>query len=112
MRGKSADKHHAAHMGKHASGGRIEDAGGSDYVKHEAEQPEGERENKKRGGKVKAKRARGGKIEGHAAKHHLGRPGRKRGGRVGADLAPLSSASRPAGIGKQAKVQSVEKSPD
>lgn len=95
----------------HKGGGSVEFAGGNKDVEDEAEKPEGERENKKHGGKIK-KRARGGKIEGHAAKYHLGKPGRKRGGRVGADLAPLSSASRPAGIGKQASVQSSEKSSD
>jgi hypothetical protein len=114
MRGRSEEKHHAAHMG-HARrakggsvkepGGPIKEAGGNPYVEEEAEE-------KKRGGKVKHKRARGGKIDGKAAHHHLGKPGRKRGGRVGADLAPLSSASRPAGIGKQAPVQSSGKSPD
>jgi hypothetical protein len=116
MRGKTDEKHHAAHMAKRAKGGSvkepggpIEEAGGNPYVEEEAESksPKAER---KHGGK--AKRARGGKIEGHAARHHLGKPGRKRGGRVGADLAPLSSASRPASIGKQAPVQSSAKSPD
>lgn len=95
---------------KHHKGGGAVNAGGNPYVEKEAEKPEGEREDRKHGGKVK--RARGGKIEGHAAKHHLGKPGRKRGGRVGADLAPLSSASRPAGIGKQAPTMVGEKSPD
>lgn len=33
-------------------------------------------------------------AEGAKAKHKLGRPGRKRGGRVGADQAPLSTAAR------------------
>jgi hypothetical protein len=103
MKGK---KHHKA------SGGKVEDAGGSKFVEHEAEEPEGERENKKRGGRVHKAKKHGGKIEGKAARHHLGRPGRKRGGRVGADLAPLSSASKSSGIGKQAPVQSGPHSSD
>lgn len=56
---------------------------------------------RKKGGKVK--RATGGKVEGDggktiglmtggAVRPRLDRPGRKSGGRVGADKAPLSSA--------------------
>lgn len=56
-------------------------AGGTSNVRKEAEE-------KKRGGKVV------GKVHGHMAKKRMDRPGRKRGGRVGADLAPLSSAAR------------------
>jgi hypothetical protein len=93
MKGK---KHRAGGGDVSEPGGPVKEAGGNPYVEAEAKE-------KKRGGKVKRKH--GGKIEGHAAKHHLGKPGRKRGGRVGADLAPLSSASRPAGIGKQAPTQ-------
>ena len=97
MRGKSHEHHHAAHMkdGKHhAKGGRIKvdgveayDGGGDPAVEEEAEK-------KKRGGR--AKHAKGGHVEGHKPKHHLGRkaPGRKRGGRVGADLSPLTEAHK------------------
>jgi hypothetical protein len=117
MRGRSAHKAHAAHRAHGGSaggdvkepGGPIKGAGGNPYVEEEGESKTSKVE-RKHGGK--AKRARGGKIEGHAARHHLGKPGRKRGGRVGADLAPLSSASRPASIGKQAPTQSSAKSPD
>ncbi len=49
----------------------------------------------KKGGKVC--RARGGGVEmddaGMPPRARMDRPGRKRGGRAGADLAPLSSAS-------------------
>ena len=38
-------------------------------------------------------RKRGGKVHGDMMKKRLDRPGRKRGGRVGADSAPLSSAA-------------------
>ena len=118
MRGKTHDKPHAAHhRAKGGSvkepGGPIKEAGGNPYVTEEAAEKEGSgHHDKKHGGKVHHKRARGGRIEGHAARHHLGKPGRKRGGRAGADLSPLSSASRPASIGKQAPVQSSAKSPD
>lgn len=39
------------------------------------------------------KRKHGGKVEGKMAHMHLGRPGRKKGGRVGSDQSPLSSAA-------------------
>jgi hypothetical protein len=45
---------------------------------------------KKRGGKVK--RATGGLVEGLAPAHRLDRPGRKRGGGVGSNRSPLSTA--------------------
>ncbi len=35
----------------------------------------------------------GGEVEGKMSKMNLGRPGRKRGGRVGADKSPLSAAA-------------------
>lgn len=73
----------ARHKGKHghhkAKGGGIAVAGGNPDVIHEAEE-------KKRGGKAM------GKVHGHHPKHRLDRPGRKRGGRVGANTAPLSTA--------------------
>lgn len=46
---------------------------------------------RKRGGAVKKDE---GKVEGAKAKMRLDRPGRKKGGRVGADSAPLSSAAK------------------
>lgn len=49
-----------------------------------------EAESRKKGGKVKPKGAM--KADGHKAKHRMDRPGRRSGGRVGADKAPLSSA--------------------
>lgn len=68
-------------------------------------------EEKKRGGKVKAEEKRNerhdrqprkhggavkhvGSVEGHSGKARLDRPGRKRGGGVGSDVTPLSSAAR------------------
>lgn len=49
-------------------------------------------EGKKRGGGVK--KHEGHMAEGHAAKKRMDRPGRKRGGRCGADMSPLSSAGK------------------
>lgn len=72
----------ARHKKKHkAEGGKVEHAGGNPEVIKEAEE-------KKKGGKVM------GKMHGGKSKHRLDRPGRKRGGRVGADMAPLSTATR------------------
>jgi len=117
MRGRTEGKHHAAHLHRAKGGdvkepgGPIKEAGGNPYVEEEGEGKSGGHEEKrKRGGHVK--RARGGRIHGKGAHHHLGRKGRKRGGKAGADLAPLSSASRPASIGTQAPVQSSPKSSD
>lgn len=77
---------------KKAAGGRtgMKVSGNPDVFK--------EAQDKKRGGKVE--RASGGKVEGKiaglmtggAVRPRLDRPGRKAGGRVGADKSPLSSA--------------------
>jgi len=79
---------------KRAEGGKVKayDAQGSNVEK--------EAEERKRGGKVDCppERKHGGKVkeehrvEGKLAKMHMGRPGRKSGGRVGSDKSPLSSA--------------------
>lgn len=113
MRGKTHEHHHAAHMKHHRKiGGRIKadgmeagEGGGDPYVEEEAEE-------KKHGGRAKhhGKKhhaAKGGHIEGHKTKHHLGRkaPGRKRGGRVGADLGPLTTAHNTTGPDKHPKEQ-------
>lgn len=66
------------------SGGK-EDGGGNPAVISEAKE-------RKKGGKVK--------MAGAKAKHRLDRPGRKRGGRVGADGSPLSSAHKMSGGAK------------
>ncbi len=67
---------HKKHGGK--AGGIMVDSGDRDVIK--------EAEEKKRGGKVM------GKMHGGMSKHRLDRPGRKRGGRVGSNMAPLSTA--------------------
>lgn len=58
--------------------------GGSNVVK--------EADERKKGGPVKAKKEV--KMHGMKTKMRLDRPGRKMGGRVGADKSPLSSAAR------------------
>ena len=83
---------HEMHMHVHhkKKGGRIGmKVSGNPDVFEEADE-------KKHGGKVKKKH--GGKVvglmTGGAVKPRLDRPGRKMGGRVGADKAPLSSAHK------------------
>lgn len=83
---------------KHEAGGVVDKdespkevyAGKGSHVEEEADE-------RKDGGKVGHKRMKhkdGGCIEGHAGKRRLDRPGRKRGGGVGSDMHPLSSASK------------------
>jgi hypothetical protein len=68
-------------------GGKVPEA----FRKHDDE--EHERDERAAGGAVA--RRRGGKVEGGAKKPHLGRAGRARGGGVGSDLRPLTSADKP-----------------
>ena len=74
---------------KRASGGKVDLVSGNPNVIAEA------RAKRKDGGKVVKKNA-GGKIvglmSGGAVKQRMDRPGRKMGGRVGANTAPLSTA--------------------
>ena len=71
----------ARHKKGKAAGGPIKNSGGNPYVISEAEE-------KKKGGKVV------GKVHGAMSRHRLDRPGRKSGGRVGADKSPLSTANK------------------
>lgn len=87
------------HRHKKAGGGRTEEwVSGNPDVKKEAEGKESydEGDERKRGGRAKKHRAKGGKVvglmSGGGVRPRLDRPGRKMGGRVGADKAPLSSA--------------------
>lgn len=91
MRGNKSNRH----AQKRADGGSVLDAnpspssvyaGKGSKVVEEADQ-------KKKGGAVCAKKD-GGKVEGGVSRLRLDRPGRKMGGRVGCDGAPMSSASR------------------
>jgi hypothetical protein len=91
----------ARHVPQRAKGGRTEmKVSGNPDVFKEAEEKHGAPV-KKHGGKVK--RASGGGVEGGktvglmtggAVRPRLDRPGRKRGGGVGADMSPLSTAHK------------------
>jgi hypothetical protein len=110
MSGKHRLEHHKrAHGGeapkdeldrKEEGEGKEEDYSGSSNVAKEAKE-------RKKGGRVKdcmPERKHGGKVkeehrvEGKLAKMHMGRPGRKAGGRVGSDKSPLSSAHSVSGV--------------
>lgn len=95
---------------KRASGGAVAYAGGESNVMKEAHRKDAE-PGRKRGGRVHhhgegeeakhhaGKRKRGGKVEGLGKGHHHVGPGhheykRARGGAVGADKRPLSSAAK------------------
>lgn len=87
------------HRHKKAGGGRTEEwVSGNPDVKKEAEGKEGyaEGDERKHGGRAKKHRKAGGKVvglmTGGGVRPRLDRPGRKMGGRVGADRSPLSSA--------------------
>ena len=81
-------------------GGRTEEwvAGNPDVKKEAFEDEDGAETGHKKGGKVKKKekRATGGKVlglmTGGGVRPRLDRPGRKRGGAVGANTSPLSTA--------------------
>jgi hypothetical protein len=91
------------HKGHHhkAKGGRTDMvvSGNPDVLKEaKGEESYDKGDEKKHGGRTKHKRAAGGKVTalglmtGGAVRPRLDRPGRKSGGRVGADRSPLSSA--------------------
>lgn len=83
---------------KHESGGVVDkDESPSEVYAGKGSNVEKEAEERADGGKVGHKRMKhkeGGKIEGEAGKRRLDRPGRKRGGGVGSDKSPLSSAAK------------------
>lgn len=68
-----------------SGGGKVEDAGGNKEVMDEAKE-------RKRGGRIPAFKD-GGKVMSGKAKFRMDRPGRKKGGRVGANNTPLSTAN-------------------
>ena len=111
-------KGHKGH--KKASGGRtgLVAAGNPDVLKEaEGKEDYAKGDDKKHGGKVKKKRADGGKViglmTGGAVRPRLDRPGRKTGGRVGSDRAPLSSAFKvEKGSEKEPKEQDGGMSPE
>lgn len=73
----------------YATGGKVMEAGGNPKVLAEIKE-------RKKGGRVMKS---AGKMSGGPARHNLNRPGRKMGGRVGADKNPLSSAHNSTGAG-------------
>jgi hypothetical protein len=77
-------KEHKKEHRKKARGGEVYEGAGSNVEK--------EADEKAAGGAVKLKR--GGHVRGHERKHRLDRPGRKRGGSVGADAHPLTTANK------------------
>lgn len=90
------------HKGHHhrAMGGKVEPELHPKPYNAQGSHVEEEAEEKKDGGAAMKKRHRheklkdGGHVEGAKKKHRMDRPGRKRGGRIGADMAPLSSAAK------------------
>lgn len=88
-------RHEMEHRKKHADGGKAEHDKESKPMPYNAQGSEVEKEaeeGRKHGGRMKKKH--GGMVEGHEKKHRLDRPGRKRGGKVGADMAPLTTAGK------------------
>jgi hypothetical protein len=85
MKGK---KHHKAAGGKlEVDDMKASEGGGDPEVEKEAEE-------KKHGGKAMKHRRAGGRVDGKEKRHRMDQkvPGRKTGGRAGADRSPLSSA--------------------
>jgi hypothetical protein len=89
MKGK---KHHRA-----SGGGLPMKAAGNPNVFKEAEK-KGEGGSRKHGGKVH-------KMHGAMSRHRLDRPGRKRGGGVGSDRSPLSSAHKVSSASKDGEMR-------
>lgn len=84
MKGRKAHRAGGGVVDKDDSPKEVYAGAGSNVVK--------EAEERKKGGPVKAKKEV--RMAGAKAKMRLDRPGRKSGGRVGADKSPLSSAAR------------------
>lgn len=77
---------------KRASGGVVDkDASPKEVYAGAGSNVVKEADERKDGGRVKKE---GGKVDGKKAKMRLDRPGRKMGGRVGADRSPLSEAAK------------------
>jgi hypothetical protein len=89
--------HKGHHHGKHKKGGGrigIVAAGNKDVIDEAKMDKDGEitGHERKRGGKVK--KGKKHEMDGKEAKHRMDRPGRKRGGAVGANTSPLSTAHK------------------
>lgn len=89
----SRARHREGHEGRamHDIESRPEpyDAAGSHVEKEADEMHRGGRKKRRHGG-----RAEHDEIHGHMGKRRLDRPGRKRGGAIGADTHPLTTASK------------------
>lgn len=88
-------RHEMEDRKKHADGGKMEHDKESEPMPYNAKGSEVEKEadeGRAKGGRMKKKA--GGMVEGHEKKHRLDRPGRKRGGKIGADSAPLTTAGK------------------
>lgn len=84
----------ARHRKHKATGGTAEDPPVKTIDNSKESGPYKEAEELKKGGRAKKKHGGAAHmVHGGKAKHHLGRPGRKRGGRAGSDKMPLSSAA-------------------
>lgn len=92
-RHKEHEKHYKA--GGAIGGRKGEWVSGNPDVKKEAEgeEPYAEGDERKRGGKVKKKHHEM-HAEGEKSKHRMDRPKRARGGRVGSDRQPFTSAHK------------------
>lgn len=95
----SRARHHEKEMRAKGGSTGMDNEKPKSYTADDPEVEE-EAEEKKHGGaammkkKEKEKRKDGGHVEGKMMKHRLDRPGRKRGGGVGADMHPLSTAAK------------------
>lgn len=108
MSGHRKLEHHRARGGNVEDKLDMEEQGRGKEPNEEGDTPEKkEAKERKKGGRVKdcpPERKHGGKVkdehrvEGKMAKMHMGRPGRKAGGRVGSDKSPLSSAHNVSGV--------------
>ena len=91
-------KGHKEHHHGRKKGGRIGivAAGNKDVIDEAHDDRDGEitGHERKKGGKVKAKKHEKHEMEGKKGKHRMDRPGRKRGGAVGANTSPLSTAHK------------------
>ena len=105
MKGHKAP-HHRHPRAEHAKGGKVQespaqgvwadDEAPSEVYAGKGSNVEKEAKEKKHGGRAKRKHGGAAKhvgmVAGMAAKKRADRPARKRGGKVGADQAPLSTA--------------------
>ena len=85
--------HKQAHHEPRKDGGKVEPDQKEPFAYNaKGSEVEKEAEEKSRGGR--AKRAKGGHVEGMHKRMRLDKPGRKRGGGVGSDMRPLTTAAK------------------